>query len=86
MHRLDHLKVVSRALDAAAEEAGARLLRGQVFTGVDAPGRALGQAARAALTDADGAGEFVQAMGAAVLDDEIRDSGLGGLRHVRGKL
>jgi hypothetical protein len=86
MHRLDHLKVVSRALDAAAEETGARLLRGQVFAGVDTPGRSLGQAARAPLGDADGAGEFMQSGAAPMLGDEIRDSLLRESRHVRGKL
>ncbi|MBS7811187.1 hypothetical protein [Roseococcus pinisoli] len=86
MRALNFLKVELRAGDPQTQDFGARLLRGDVFGGVDATGRALSKAPRAALADTDVTGEERETPLPAVLGDVVSDSGLGGSRHVRGQL
>jgi hypothetical protein len=84
MGYLDLLKVKLRAGDPQSENFGTRLLRGDVFGGVDAPGRAFQKAAGASLGDAHPAREEEKPPRPAMLCCPFLDSGLGGLRHARG--
>lgn len=85
MGYLNFLKVKLRAGDPQTKDFGTRLLRGDVFGGVDAPGRAFKQAAGAALGDADPAREEEKPPRPAMLGRPFLDSGLGGLRHAGGE-
>ncbi|WP_424813549.1 hypothetical protein [Roseococcus sp. YIM B11640] len=86
MRVLDFVKVLLRAGDPGAKDFRARLLRGDVLGSVDTAGGALGEAAGPTFRDADATGKEEQAPLAAVLVRPFSDSGLGGMRHVRGQL
>lgn len=86
MGYLDFLKDELRAGDPQAQDFGARLLRGDVLGGVDAAGGAFRQGARATLCHPDAASEEEESPRPAMLGDPFLDSGLGGLRHARGKV
>jgi hypothetical protein len=85
MRCLQYVQFMFRAGDTGPQQFGARGLRGQVFSGVDPPGGALGEGPCAPLGDPKGLGEGHETSRPSVLFDKGADSGLGGLRHVRGK-
>lgn len=68
------------------QDFGARLLRGDVFGGVDAARAALSKRAGATFGDADAAREQRETALAAVLAGPFFDSGLGGSRHACAQL